>query len=387
MSSVPATAFRSHVPLLARMTYVNSCSQGALSLEVTRALQEFTESWNLRGSPWEQWVERHERLRIRFAASIGADPDEVAVMPSASVGISAVMSALRFDGERRDLCVGEFEFPTMGHVLMAQQQRGARIRWVRARGNVLPLEAYAAMIDERTKLVPASHVCFKNGYRLDLPGLAALCRDRGAYLFLDDYQSTGTHPLDVHALGIDFMVTGSLKYLLGSSGVAFLYVRRDLVEQLEPTITGWFGRVNPFAFAVDVLDWSDSARRFEMGTPAIPNIYAALAGLELLESFGQAAVHAQITRLVDRCIDGCRSAGYAVLTPTDRARRGPLIVLRATDATTLAARLEARGVVGSARGAGLRLSFHGYNNDDDVSRILEALAAEADLIERPLHVS
>ncbi len=113
-------------------------------------------------------------------------------------------------------------------------------------------------------------MCFRNGYRLDVAALAALCRERGAYLMLDDYQRTGTAPLDVHALGVDFLVTGALKYLLGPAGLAFLYVRRDLIERLEPLSTGWFGRVNPFAFSLDPLDWAASARRFETGTPPVP---------------------------------------------------------------------------------------------------------------------
>ena len=278
--------FRARFPILGRRVYVNSCSQGALSLDVESALAAFTESWHTHGSPWDRWVGEVERLRAAFAAAIGADADEIAVMPNASAGITAIATALAFDTDRRTVVLGEFEFPTMGHVWLAQQRRGARIAWARAQDDALPVEAYAAHIDERTLIVPATHVCFRNGYRLDIPRLATLCRERGAYILLDDYQRTGTAPLDVHALGVDFMVTGALKYLLGPAGVAFLYVRRDLIERLEPLSTGWFGRVDPFAFSHDRLDWSPSARRFETGSPPIPNVYAAAAGIELLQTVG-----------------------------------------------------------------------------------------------------
>lgn len=369
--------FRARFPILGRRVYVNSCSQGALSLDVESALAAFAESWHTRGSPWDRWVGEVERLRVVFAASIGADADEIAVMPNASTGITAIATSLSFDAGRRTVVLGEFEFPTMAHVWLAQQRRGARIAPVRADGDTLPVEAYAAHIDEHTLIVPAAHVCFRNGYRLDIPRLAAICRERGAYLMLDDYQRTGTAPLDVHALGVDVMVTGALKYLIGPAGVAFLYVRRDLIERLEPLSTGWFGRVDPFAFSHDRLDWSPSARRFETGTPPIPNVYAAAAGIELLQTIGPAMIRTQVDRLVERFAGGARERGFDVATPDDAAERGPLVVVRTTDAAAMVARLEARGIIASARGTGLRVSFHAYNNDEDVDAVLEALDVES----------
>jgi selenocysteine lyase/cysteine desulfurase len=372
--------FRARFPILGRRIYVNSCSQGALSLDVESALAAFTESWHTHGSPWDRWVGEVERLRTLFAAAIGADADEVAVMPNASAGITAIATALAFDTDRRTVVLGEFEFPTMGHVWLAQQRRGARIDWVQAHGDALPVEAYAAHIDERTLIVPAAHVCFRNGYRLDISRLATLCRERGAYLLLDDYQRTGTAPLDVHALGVDFMVTGALKYLLGPSGVAFLYVRRDLIERLEPLQTGWFGRVDPFAFSNHRLDWSPSARRFETGSPPIPNIYAVAAGIELLKTVGPTMIAEQVNRLVERFARGVRERGFDLVTPHDPAARGPLVVVRSTDAATMVRRLEQRGIIASARGTGLRVSFHAYNNDEDVDAVLQALVAEETLV-------
>jgi selenocysteine lyase/cysteine desulfurase len=257
----------------------------------------------------------------------------------------------------------------MGHVWLAQQRRGARIAWVQAHDDALPVDAYAAHIDERTLIVPAAHVCFRNGYRLDIPRLATLCRERGAYLLLDDYQRTGTAPLDVHALGVDFMVTGALKYLLGPAGVAFLYVRRDLI-----------GRLDPFAFSHDRLDWSPSARRFETGSPPIPNVYAVAAGIELLQTVGPAMIAEQVNRLVERFARGVRERGFDVVTPDDPGARGPLVVVRSTDAATMIGRLEQRGIIASARGTGLRVSFHAYNNEQDVDAVLQALDEEEALV-------
>jgi selenocysteine lyase/cysteine desulfurase len=384
---VTPEAFRACFPILARRVYVNSCSQGALSLDVEAALAAFTESWHAAGSPWDRWVAEVERLRTTFAAQIGADPDEIAVMPSASTAIAAVATALSFETSRRKVVLGDFEFPTMAHVWQAQQPRGAEVVWARGhpsaqspragdpggRDETLPIDAYAEQIDHRTLIVPATHVCFRNGYRLDIPALVALCRAHGAYTMLDDYQRTGTAPIDVHGLGVDFMVTGALKYLLGPAGIAFLYVRRGLIDTLTPLATGWFGRIDPFTFSLTPLDWSATARRFEGGTPPIPNAFAAAAGLDLLQSIGLATVDRQIRHLVSRFHDGARRRGLVVATPADPERRGPLVVIRAADAGELVRRLENRGIIASARGDGLRVSFHAYNTDGDVDAVLEGL--------------
>jgi len=387
MRDVNLNDFRTRFPIFTRRVYVNSCSQGALSIDVEQAMRAYLDSWHEHGSPWETWVEEVEQLRARFASSIGATPDEIAVMPSASGGINAVASALTFDGPRSHVVIGDFEFPTMAQVWLAQERRGATIRRAHATGDSLPLSAYDAVIDERTLVVPATHVCFRNGHKTDIAGLVQLAHARGAYVFLDDYQRTGSGPIDVHALGVDFMVTGCLKYMLASAGVGFLYVRRDLIERLEPTITGWFGRVNPFAFRIDGLDWPADAHRFESGTPPVPNAYAALAGLDLLDRIGYDTVDRQVERLVQRYASAARDAGFVVRTPDDPARRGPLVVVQSLDAPALVAKLAARGIVASCRGNGLRVSFHAYNNEADVDAVVGALIAESSLLERATALS
>jgi selenocysteine lyase/cysteine desulfurase len=382
MSRLSVAQFRSRFPIFERRIYVNTCSQGALSTDVEDAVHEWVHSWHDGGSPWELWVEKVEELRSAFASSIGADREEIAVTPSASAGINAIASALDFGGPRSDVVMGEFEFPTMAQVWLAQQRRGANIRWVRASGDRLPVDAYSAVVDERTLIVPASHVCFRNGHKTDIAALTTLCHTRGAHVFLDDYQRTGSSPIDVHALGIDFMVTGCLKYLLAAAGVAFLYVRRDLIERLEPMVTGWFGRVNPFAFRIDQLDWPASASRFESGTPPVPNAYAALGALGLLDRLGYDTVGQQVDRLVERYRSAAEASSFVVRTPAEAERRGPLVVVQSIDGLALVSRLAARGIVASCRGNGLRVSFHAYNNEADVDAVVTALEAESALLER-----
>jgi len=382
MSRLSPAQFRSRFPILGRRTYVNSCSQGALSVDVEGAIQEWLAGWHESGSPWDLWVEKVEELRAAFARSIGAHADEIAVVPSASAGINAIATALDFSGGRRRVVMGEFEFPTMAQVWLAQERRGAAIAWARATSDSLPVEAYEAVVDETTLIVPATHVCFRNGHKTDIAALTRLCHARGAHVFLDDYQRTGSGPIDVHALGVDFMVTGCLKYLLSPSGVAFLYVRRDIIEQLEPAITGWFGRINPFAFRIDALDWPSTARRFESGTPPVPNAYAVLAALRLLDAVGYDMIGSHVEQLVTRYLGWASDAGFVVRTPAAGERRGPLVVVESLDGPALVARLDARGVITSCRDNGLRVSFHAYNDAADVDAVVRALEQESALLAR-----
>jgi selenocysteine lyase/cysteine desulfurase len=178
------------------------------------------------------------------------------------------------------------------------------------------------------------------------------------------------------------MVTGCLKYLLAAAGIGFLYVRRDLIGQLEPTVTGWFGRVNPFAFRIDELDWPSGASRFESGTPPVPNAYAALSALDLLDRVGYDEIARQVDHLTARYVDAARSHGFLVRTPSAPMCRGPLVVVQSVDGPELVSKLAARGIVASCRGNGVRVSFHAYNTDADVDAVVSALAAESRWLER-----
>lgn len=373
------TALRRRFPVFLKKIYLNSCSQGALSDSVEQAFHEYLASWHAHGSPWEMWVERQEAVRAVFAKFIGASADEVAVVTSASAGINSVASALDFRA-RRKVVLGDFEFPTMGHVWLAQQPRGAEVQFVAADGERIPLENYARAIDGRTAIVGLTRVCFKNGFRSDVAGVVALAREHGALVMLDDFQDCGTRPVDVKELGVDFYVSGTLKYLLGPPGLAFLYARRDLIEHLSPTVTGWFAQANPFTFDPKVLDLSPTARRFQSGSPSVPNIYAGMAGIELLQSVGMENVAAQVRMLTAALLASAAELGIRTKTPAETV--GPLVVLRARDAATLVTLLAERDIVCSARHDGLRISFHAYNTLDDVRALTDALRQNLQLFER-----
>lgn len=368
---------RARFPVFREKIYLNSCSQGALSDSVRAGLDAYTASWDRYGSPWDIWVDEYEKARAGFAKFLGAKADEVAVLPSASAGINSIASALNF-GERKKVVLGAFEFPTMGHVWLAQQVRGAQVEFVEATGDRMPAENYDRAIDRTTLIVPVTGLCFMNGWRSEVKKLVTLAHSRGALVMLDDYQDCGTRPVDVKDLDVDIYIAGTLKYLLGPPGLAMMYVKPELTKTLAPTISGWFAQKNPFAFDVRTLDLSPTARRFEAGTPAIPNIYAAIKGVELLQEIGLSEVAAQIAQLTAQFLSGVRNLGIQTKTPADSV--GPLTVLKCKDSEALVAKLAAQGIVVSNRKDGLRIAFHVYNTAEDVEAVLDALKKNLDLL-------
>jgi selenocysteine lyase/cysteine desulfurase len=368
---------RSRFSIFQRKIYLNSCSQGALADSVEAGMQDFIASWHEQGSPWETWVSRYEEARAAFAQFINASADEIAIVTSVSAGLNGLASALNFR-ERKRIVMGEFEFPTMGHVWLGQRPRGADVQFVSAEGNRIPATNYAKMIDRNTIIVPLTHVCFKNGFRSEVAAITQIAHSSGAFVLLDDYQDCGTRPVDVKAMDLDFYVTGTLKYLLGPPGLAFMYVRKGLISSLVPTVTGWFAQANPFAYDPKLFDLSSTARRFESGSPSVPNVYAALPGFQLLQEVGMENVAGHIKALVQSLLSCARDLGIRAKTPADSP--GPLVVLQSKDAPLVVQKLAECGIVVSNRHDGLRVSFHVYNTMDDVQVVAEVLKKNIDLM-------
>jgi selenocysteine lyase/cysteine desulfurase len=368
---------RSRFSIFQRKIYLNSCSQGPLSDIVQTGLEDYIASWHREGSPWETWMERYEAARAAFAQFINASPDEVAIVTSASAGINGIASSLNFR-ERKKVVMGEFEFPTMGHIWLAQRARGAAVQFVSAEGNRIPAANYQQMVDRDTLIVPLTHVCFKNGFRSEVSSVTRIAHACGALVMLDDYQDCGTRTVDVKALDLDFFVTGTLKYLLGPPGLAFMYVRRELISSLVPTVTGWFAQTNPFAFDPQHIDLSPTARRFESGSPSVPNVYAAVPGFELLRKIGLENVAGHIKRLAQSLLSRARDLGICTKTPDDSV--GPLVVLQCKDSGLLVQKLAESDIVASNRHDGLRISFHVYNTMDDVQAVVDILEKNIDLM-------
>jgi selenocysteine lyase/cysteine desulfurase len=380
---------RSHFPILREKTYLYNCSQGALCDAVEAGMQKYAASWRTSAAPWDEWMEAYQALRAAFAQFINAQPDEVAIVTSASAGINPIANALAFDGRsfdgrsfdgRNKVVLSEYEFPTMAHIWLAQRPRGAEIHFLDGVDNTVPTECYERAVDKKTRIVALTHVSFVNGFRSDVAAISKIAHAQGALLFLDGYQDCGTRPVDVKALDVDFFVTGTLKYLLGPPGLGFLYVRRELIETLTPALTSWMAQRDPFTFNTRCLDPSPDARRFEGGSPPIPNIYLARPAIDLLAGIGMDNVAAQIERLTGAFLKGAGDLRIDSKTPSSSV--GPLVVLRARNAAAMLANLTARGIAASTRRDGVRFAFHVYNTLEDVNVALTALEDNLDLMVR-----
>jgi selenocysteine lyase/cysteine desulfurase len=371
---------RHRFPIFERRIYINSCSQGALSDAVRDAYARYLDDWDERGAPWDYWVEKAADAGRAFASLVNADPDEVAVTASVSAGVSTLASGLRYAG-RSKLVLTDLEFPTIGQIWHAQKLRGARVVHVEpGEDGSIPFDRFQAAIDDDTLLVSITHVSYRTGALLEVERIAELAHERGALVLLDAYQSAGSVPLDVKRLGVDFLAAGTVKYMLGSAGLGFLFARREVVERIWPTATGWFADED--IFKMDHRDYSPArtAARFQAGTPPIPSIYAGVAGIGLLQETGVDEIRQHVLELNSRLLEGLDGLRATVATPRRPKRRGALVCVKSTDAPALVAALGREGIVTSERDGSLRISAHLYNSADDVDAVLEALGRHRRLL-------
>ena len=377
MPSGPAydiAAWRRQIPLLASCIPMNNCSQAPQTVSTRAAAERYLDSWNTIGMDWDGWMQEVTLAKAEFAKLVNASVDEIAVFSSVSEAASTVASALEFTGRRRTVMVSEAEFPTVAHVWLAQQPRGAHIAWVPVDNGAIAPEAYESALDDTTLIVSACHGYYLNGFTQDIARIAKAAHAHGAVCFVDAYQTLGAMSVDVKALGVDFLASGNLKFLMGAPGIAFLYVRPELIERLHPTVTGWFGRVNPFSFNAKALDWSPTASRFDAGTPPLINAYIARAGMEIINSVGAPNIHAWHQVLAQRLIDGGRERGLRLHGPSNIAQKTANTAFVVPDSQHVESAMRSRGVLPSARGPVIRLAPHFYSTVSDVDEALDLLA-------------
>ncbi|MBA2294080.1 MAG: aminotransferase class V-fold PLP-dependent enzyme [Actinobacteria bacterium] len=380
MPRVGAT-IRDEFPIFETATYLNSCSQGALSYRVRDAVYEWLAGWDANGAEWEFWVDRNETFRADLAALLHAEADDVAVTTSVSQGVSALVSALPLDGERNRIVISEYEFPTIGQIAHAQELRGAEVVHVCPDDDgSIPAERFADVVDDRTALVCCTTLSYRSGHRHDVAAIAEAAHAAGALVLADSYQACGAVDLDVRALGADIVTGGTVKYLLGTAGLGFMWLRPELHARLLPTQTGWFADEDIFAMSIADYSPHASARRFDSGTPPVPSLYAGVAGLSLVAEAGVPAIEAHVRGLATRLLDGLDELDARVPTPREPSARGPLVCVRSTDVEELVATLAREGLIVSSRNDNLRVAIHLYNVEEDVDSLLEALQENRHLL-------
>ena len=372
---------RGEFPIFETATYLNSCSQGALSHRVRDAVEGWLAGWDENGAEWDFWVERNETFRSSIAGLLHARADDVAVTTSVSQGVSALVSALPLEQGRNRIVISEYEFPTVGQIAHAQELRGAEVVHVTPGDDgSIGAERFAEAIDERTALVCCTTLSYRSGHRHDVSAIAQIAHDAGALVLADSYQACGAVELDVRSLGADAITGGTVKYLLGTAGLGFMWVRPEVHEALVPTQTGWFADEDIFAMSIADYSPHASARRFDSGTPPVPSLYAGVAGLSLVAETGVPAIEAHVQALGARLMDGLQELGATVVTPRDPGQRGPLVCVRSTDVGALVAALADERIVVSSREDKLRIALHLYNVEADVDTLLDALVRNRSLL-------
>ncbi len=370
--------YRDEFPIFRHTTYLNSCSLGALSTRGRAATVEYLDAWERRGaSAWyDTWLPALERLRAGYGRVVNAEADTISLHPSISSALSVVAESLDYSA-RPKIVTTSLDFPTVAYQWLAKRAQGVEVVVVESPDQTtVPIELLARVIDERTALVATSHVFFTSGAIQDLAALSAMAHANGALLLADGYQAAGQVPVDVEALGVDFYCSGGLKWLLGGSGTAFLHVRRSLIPQLSPSITGWFAHATPFRFDPRTLERAADAHRFDLGTPAVAAVYAQLAGLELLEEIGWPAIHQATRALAEELIMLARERGLRPKVAASAADRSAIVMLPREDPHADVRRLADSGFIVDARPGHVRVSPYFYNVPEDHRACLEQLARD-----------
>lgn len=369
---------RQQFPIFNNKIYINSCSYGALANPVQAAMQQYLDDRIEYGERWQHWTELQETLRDSTAKLLNASRDEIALTASLSAGLNAFVSSLDFSGGRNTVLCTEYDFPTTAQIWHAQKKRGANIVSVALDDADEPEEEICRRINEQTLVVALPYVCYRHGRKLRLEKIVARAHEHGALLVLDAYQAAGTLPIDAAKLDVDVLLGGYLKYLLGTSGMGFMYVRATLARQLVPTSSGWFAQQDINAMAIEDNVPAASARRFEAGTPDISTIYACLAGLQIIHDVGLAAIEQQISTLTTR-IKAASEANNWMLA-TGNHPHGPMLAIKSTDMYRLVAELREEGVIISCRDGNIRISPHFYNNTDDITKLISCLEKRPQLL-------
>jgi kynureninase len=379
MAPTDLEAYRGEFPVLSKKAYLISASLGPVSNRARGYLDEYVDAWATKGAPDHVWVEdvfpRMRAVKRSFAALVGADPDELAITVNVSLALSTVLSCLDLSGERNRIVLSALDFPTDGHVALAQRRRGGEVVFLESPdGLTVPLEAYQEAIDERTALVIVNRVLYRSSSIVDAGAICRMARAAGAWTVVDDFHGAGVLPVDVHDLGCDFYTTGVLKWLCGGPGLAFLYARRDLLASLEPAVTGWFATAEPFSFDLQHLELHPTARRLEHGTPAAPVAFVAQGGLDVITEVGPVRIRERIKELTSYVVERADAAGLEVRALRDPEARGGMINIKVgPDAQRICHALLDRDVCTDFRGDGLRVSPHFFTTTGDVDRLFDEL--------------
>jgi len=361
--------YRKMFPALDECVHLISHSLGCVPAQAEADLHEFFELWRTKSiTAWSDWLPEVDRAAERIEKIISAPRGTVIMMHNVSQVMAVLASCFDYAPARNKVVYEAIQFPTVSYVWQAEQRRGAECVLVPAKdGGRVDADAMCAAIDERTLLVPMSHVVYLSGFIQDAKKINARAREVGAHVILDCYQSIGAMPLDVVDLGVAFACGGSVKYVCGGPGAAWLYVRKDLVEQFAPRVTGWFGNEAPFAFTMPEQTYADSIWRYMGGTPAVAALYQSRAGQRIVGEIGGRKIREKSLVMTKRCIDWVDELGMTLNSPRDERERGGSIVFDFVGSADVCRELNRRKYFCDHRpGVGIRIAPHFYTKSEEI---------------------
>ena len=367
--------FRRIFPVTKKMIYLDHAANGPCSILVSKAIQKFLSEWSNEGIDWMKWYHHISAGKKLFSKLIHADPEEIAMVPNTSTGVS-LAAEIVCASRKGNIVLNDLEFPANVYPWLAKEKQGIAIRYVRSRKGIISAEDFERQVDDDTVAVPLSHVSYVSGLRHDVESIAENIHKHGGLMVVDAIQSAGALEIDVKKQGIDVLTSGCSKWILGPHGTGFLFVRRGLIETSQPTLIGWHSIQNPFDFNLRSLRLSPTATRFEPGSPNFLGFVGAGAALELLLTVGQKRIQKEILGLTGYLIDELKDLSVELTTPADPNRRAGIVNFKVRDLSAAMNRLRRKRIAVSSRGGGIRVSPHFYNTIEELDSLVSALSKE-----------
>jgi kynureninase len=365
--------YRDEFPILDRKIYLNSCSLGALSHRAEVYLADFLDHWHEMGaSAWyEHWMGRLAQLRSGVGTFLGTDQKHIALLPSTSAALAVVAETTTYAARNRVICA-DLDFPTLAYQWAVKPE--VELVILRSPDGVgIDPQQFQDAVDERTAFIATSHVFFATGFRQDVEVLAEIAHSVGARCLIDGYHGAGQIPVDLGSSAVDFYTTGPLKWMLGGPGLSYLWANDRQLLEARPRITSWFAHKNQFAFDLERFEYHDDARRFELGTPALPTVHTALGGQEILNEIGPWAIAERNAFLTDHLVNSLEDAGFGLTLARDPAHRTAIVMVQHSDAPGAVRHLASQGIIVDHRPGHVRVSPHFYNTVGELDRFVAVL--------------
>lgn len=367
--------YRKHFPALEECVHFISHSLGCVPAKAADDMAEYLELWRTKSiTAWGDWLPEVDKASARIEKIISAPQGTVVMHQNVSTVMSVLASCFDYPADRNKVVYEAQMFPTVSYVWQAEQRRGAKCVVVPAKDGMMDADAICAAIDETTLLVPLQHVVFATAQILDVKKIVARAKEVGAHVILDCYQSIGAVPIDVVDLGVSFACGGSVKYMCGGAGAAWLYVRKDLIDKHAPRVTGWFGNEAPFAFTMPAQTYAEGIWRYMGGTPAVAALYQARAGQSLIAEIGVRRIRDKSLVMTQKCIDWVDELGFKLHSPRPAESRGGSVVFDFVGSADVCRELNRRKYFCDHRPtAGIRIAPHYYTKEEEIGLFFNEL--------------